>query len=203
MEIDHIYSKVKELKLQLQPRIKKLTDYINSSQRDKKTVYIVLAVVFLLVLIVFYNVFAGNSEKHQRQISALEGNLVKVRSLAGEYRQKKRQLEQLSGAIKKEDESLISVIEKIFIDNGIRRNRFSIKDSKLDESYSYELSGEATVQVELKEVPFKRVIDVLYSIQSRDSFLKVSNLRIRTKFNNSEMVDVSFKLSTFEIAQDM
>ncbi len=202
MEIDHIYSKVKELKLQLQPRIKKLTDYINSSQRDKKTVYIVLAVVFLLVLIVFYNVFAGNSKKHQRQISALEENLVKVRSLAGEYRQKKRQLEQLSGAIKKEDESLISVIEKIFIDNGIRRNRFSIKDSKLDESYSYELSGEATVQVELKEVPFKRVIDVLYSIQSRDSFLKVSNLRIRTKFNNSEMVDVSFKLSTFEIAQD-
>jgi len=57
--------------------------------------------------------------------------------------------------------------------------------------------------VELKNVPFKRVIDVLYSIQSRDSFLKVSNLRIRTKFNNSRMVDVSFKLSTFEIAQDM
>jgi len=166
-------------------------------------VYVALAIFSFLVLVAFYNLFSGNSQKHQKQIFALENNLVKVRSLASEYRQTKRRLERLSGAIKKEEESLISVIEKIFIDSGIRRNRFSIKDSKLDESYSYELSGEATVQVELKNVPFKRVIDVLYSIQSRDSFLKVSNLRIRTKFNNSRMVDVSFKLSTFEIAQDM
>lgn len=203
MDIDHIYSKIKELRLQLHPRIKKLTDYLNSSQKDKKMVYIALAIVSFLVLVAFYNLFAGNSKKHQKQIFALEKNLVKVRSLASEYRQTKRRLERLSGAIKKEEESLISVIEKIFIDSGIRRNRFSIKDSKLDESYSYELSGEATVQVELKNVPFKRVIDVLYSIQSRDSFLKVSGLRIRTKFNNSRMVDVSFKLSTFEIAQDM
>ncbi len=194
MDINGIYSKLRELIKQKNP--------LNGSQTDKKVVFMGLAVLFLFVLVIFYNMFIGNAGKYQKQLSVLEKDIKKVRLLADEYRQSKQRLDELSGAIKKENESLISVAEKIFIDNGIRRKNFSIKDSKLDEKYSYELSGEATVQVDINEVPFRRVIDVLYSIQSRDSFLKVSNLRVKTKFNNSNMVDASFKLSTFEIVQD-
>lgn len=194
MDVNHIYSSLRELIKQKNP--------LSGSQTDKRVVYTGLTVLSIFVLVIFYNVFIGDAGKYQKQLSVLEKDIKKVRLLADEYHRSKQRLDELSGAIKKENESLISVVEKIFIDNGIKRKNFSIKDSKLDETYSYELSGEATVQVDINEVPFRRVIDVLYSIQSRDSFLKVSNLRVKTKFNNSSMVDASFKLSTFEIVQD-
>lgn len=181
-------------------QIRKLTGFL-SSKSDRRTVYTGLVIICLFITIASYNMLAGNSGKYQKQLSVLENNLMQVRVLQNEYKQSKQRLDELIGTIKKENESLISVVEKIFIDNGIERTGFSIKDSKLDESYSYELSDEAVVQVDLKKVPLKRLIDVLYSIQNRDSFLKVSNLRLKIRFNRSELVDASFKLSTFEIAR--
>jgi len=89
------------------------------------------------------------------------------------------------------------------IDNDIERTSFSIKDSKIVLPDSEDLYDDSTVEVNVRKVPFNRVIDILYSIQNRDSFLKVSNLRLKTKFDKPELVDVSFKLSTFEFRQDV
>lgn len=197
MDIQDISSKIKDLRQYLSER---LEDSLNS-ERDRRAIYIGAAIVAFFILMGFYNTFVKNSNKYQNQSSALEEQLIKVKSLKNEYKQSKQRLDELSKSVKKEDEALISVVEKILVDNQIDRTSFSIKDSKLGESYSDEIFDESTVQVDLRKIPFNKVIDVLYSIQSRDSFLKVSNLRLKTKFDKPEQVDASFKLSTFEIGQ--
>lgn len=199
MDIKEISSKLKILRQYLSERL----DESLRSERDRRAIYIGAALLSFFVLFAFYNTFVKNSNKYQKQSTALEEQLLKVKSLKNEYKESKQKLGQLSKTVKKEDEALISVIEKILVDNQIERTSFSIKDSKLGESYSDQITDESTVQVDLRKIPFNKVIDILYSIQSRDSFLKVSNLRLKTKFDKPELVDVSFKLSTFEIGQSV
>ncbi|MGI9554162.1 MAG: hypothetical protein ACR2NC_04485 [Thermodesulfobacteriota bacterium] len=197
MNFNDISSKIRLAKQYL---AEKLEEALNS-ERDRRAIYVGVAIISFVVLFAFYNTFIKNSNKYQKQSSAIEEQLLKVKSLKNEFKQSRQKLNELSKTVKKEDEALISVVEKILVDNQIERTSFSIKDSKLGESYSEELTDESTVQVDLRKIPFNKVIDILYSIQSRESFLKVSNLRLKTKFDKPEQVDVSFKLSTFEIGQ--
>ena len=147
--------------------------------------------------------FFQDSNKYQKQTNALEAELVRVKSLREEYGQLKDRLRELTKAVKKENEALISVVEKVLVDNDIERTSFSIKDSKIVLPDSEDLYDDSTVEVNVRKVPFNKVIDILYSIQNRDSFLKVSDLRLKTKFDKPELVDVSFKLSTFAFRQDV
>ena len=195
MDIKDISSKIEVIKQHLAERFGEALN----SERDRRAIYVGAAILSFFVLMAFYNTFVKNSSKYRNQSTALEEQLIKVKSLKNEYKQSRQRLSELSKTVKKEDEALISVVEKILVDNQIDRTSFSIKDSKLGESYSDEISDESTVQVDMKRIPFNKVIDVLYSIQTRETFLKVSNLRIKTKFNKPEEVDASFKLSTFEI----
>ena len=197
MDIKEISSKINIIKQYLSVR---LEDALNS-ERDRRAIYIGAALLSFFILMAFYNTFVKNSNKYQNQSTALEEQFIKVKSLKNEYKQSKQRLDELSKTVKREDEALISVVEKILVDNQIERTSFSIKDSKLGESYSDQISDESTVQVTLRKIPFNKVVDILYSIQNRDSFLKVSNLRLKTKFDKPEQVDASFKLSTFEIGQ--
>ena len=197
------FDKIKEkLRYSVQFLSEKLEESMKS-ERERRAIIIGAVAIIALVLFVFFNTFFRDSNKYQKQSQALEAELIRVKSLGVEYGLLKDRLRELTKAVKKEDEALISVVEKVLIDNDIERTSFSIKDSKIVLPDSDDLYDESTVEVNVRKVPFNRVIDILYTIQNRDSFLKVSNLRLKTKFDKPELVDVSFKLSTFEFRQDV
>jgi len=173
------------------------------SERERRALFIGAGAIVALFLFVSFNTFFKDSNKYLKQTNALEAELVRVKSLREEYGQLKDRLRELTKAVKKENEALISVVEKVLIDNDIERTSFSIKDSKIVLPDSDDLYDDSTVEVNVRKVPFNRVVDILYSIQNRDSFLKVSDLRLKTKFDKPELVDISFKLSTFEFRQDV
>ena len=173
------------------------------SERERRAIFIGAGAIIVFILFASFNTFFKDSNKYQKQTNALEAELVRVKSLREEYVQLKDRLRQLTKAVKKENEALISVVEKVLIDNDIERTSFSIKDSKIVLPDSDDLYDDSTVEVNVRKVPFNKVIDILYSIQNRDSFLKVSGLRLKTKFDKPELVDISFKLSTFEFRQDV
>lgn len=180
----------------------KLDDSLKS-ERERRAIFIGIAAVILLVLFVSFNTFLKDSSRYQKQTTVLENELKRVKVLREEYGLLKDRLRELTKAVKKENEALISVLEKVLIDNDIERTSFSIKDSKIVLPDSDDLYDDSTVEVNVRKVPFNKVVDILYSIQNRDSFLKVSDLRLKTKFDKPELVDVSFKLSTFEFRQDV
>jgi type II secretory pathway component PulM len=180
----------------------KLDDSLKS-ERERRAIFIGIAAVIILVLFVSFNTFLKDSSRYQKQTTVLENELKRVKVLREEYGLLKDRLRELTKAVKKENEALISVLEKVLIDNDIERTSFSIKDSKIVLPDSDDLYDDSTVEVNVRKVPFNKVVDILYSIQNRDSFLKVSDLRLKTKFDKPELVDVSFKLSTFEFRQDV
>lgn len=193
MDLNKLYEKFKNI---LKVISNHLVDAL-SSERDKRVLIIGAVGLLLFILFFSYGSFSRSSRRYEKQVQVLENNLVEIRSLKKDYKASKDRLKELTKTVKKEEEALISVVEKILVDNQIERTSFSLKDSNVS-SGSEELYDETSVQVDLRKVPLYKVVEVLYTIQTRDSFLKVSNLRIKTKFDKPDLIDTSFSLSTFE-----
>lgn len=193
MDLNKLYEKFKKI-------LTVISNLLNDalrSQRDRRALIIGVVVVLLFILFFSYRSFSKSSSRYEKQVQVLENNLVEIRSLKKDYKASKDRLKELTKTVKKEEEALISVVEEILVDNQIERTSFSLKDSNIS-SGSEELYDETSVQVDIRKVPLYKVVDVLYKIQTRDSFLKVSNLRIKTKFDKPDLIDASFRLSTFE-----
>ena len=180
--------------------IRKITG-LTSSERDKKVLILGVICLLIFVFVFSFQSFSSSTEKYRKQIKVLEKDLKELKSLKNEYKISEARLKELTKSIKKEDEALISVVERILIDNQIDRKSFSIKDHNIRTSELDDLYDEKSVQVDVRKVSLRRMIDVLYEIQNRETFLKVSDLRIRTKFDKKDHLDVSFKLSTFGLKQ--
>ncbi|NIP30001.1 MAG: hypothetical protein GTO02_07265 [Candidatus Dadabacteria bacterium] len=168
------------------------------SERDKRAIKIATIAIgiFFSFLILKSLLTSGGGDK--QKVIVLRERLQQVKEMRSEYEYSKNLLKQLTASIKKEDEALISVVEKILVDSQIDKKSFSIKDTNVSSDGSEEIYNERTVQVDIKKITLQKAIDVLYSIQSRDSFLKVSNLKLKTKFGKENLLDMSFRLSTFE-----
>ena len=183
----------------LKERIVKFADARKISDRDKRALKIAaLAVVLFFGFMIFKGLFFGDNGD-AKKVVVLRDQLEKVKALKNEYEYSKNLLNSLTSSVRKEEEALISVVEKILVDNNVDRKSFSIKDSNVMSDVSEGFYDEKVVQVDVKKIDVQKVLDVLYSIQTRESFLKVSNLKLKTKFGQESLLDMSFRLSTFEL----
>jgi len=174
---------------------------LSSSERDVRAVRIGIAGLCLLIVYIVFHTLSSGTERLEKQVKQLETELVKVENLRSEYESSRKRIGELSSRIKEENEPLISVVEQILLDENIDRKNFSIKDVNLRTAESEDYYEEKSIDVELKELSLKDLVDILYKIQSTPSFLKVSNLNISTKFNKSDSMTVKLRVSTFEFRE--
>jgi type II secretory pathway component PulM len=174
---------------------------LSSSERDVRAVRIGIAGLCLLIVYIVFHTLSSGTERLEKQVKQLETELVKVENLRSEYEGSRKRIGELSSRIKEENEPLISVVEQILLDENIDRKNFSIKDVNLRTAESEDYYEEKSIDVELKELSLKDLVDILYKIQSTPSFLKVSNLNISTKFNKSDSMTVKLRVSTFEFRE--
>ena len=130
----------------------------------------------------------------------MRGQLNEIRAIKEEYRYSRDILAKVSGPMKEEKEALISVAEKALIRNGIDRRSFSIRGTN-PSVRGKGIEREKAVLVSINKVPIPRVMNILYSFQKSKTILKVSDLRIKTRFDNPNLTDVSFRLSTFSFSE--
>ena len=197
MDLQNIIEKIKSY-IQL-GRDKLLT--VSSTQRDRRAMLTLGVVVCVLVLYFVIHFFSSGTDRLEKRAGVLESELRKVKTLSAEYEQSKKMMSELAGKIKKEDEDLISLVEKVLLAENIQRQNFSIRDVNTRGSDNEDLFEEKSVDVELKRISLDDLVDILYKIQTKQSFLKVSNLNITTKVKQPESVNVKLRVSTFEFKQ--
>ncbi len=197
MEIGSAVERVKRVLSELRERFSRLS----SSERDVRAMRIGIAGLCLLVAYIVLHGFWSGTERLEKQVRQLETELGSVEDLRSEYERSAKIMKELSGKIKKEKEPLISVVEQILLDENIDRKNFSIKDVNLRTPESEDFVEEKSIDVELKDLSLKDLIDILYELQNTPSFLKVSNLNISTKFNKSDSMTVKLRVSTFEFKE--
>ncbi|MEW6145708.1 MAG: type 4a pilus biogenesis protein PilO [Thermodesulfobacteriota bacterium] len=197
MDIGSAGGGIKRAFSELRERVSRLS----SSERDVRAVRVGLAGLCLLIVYIVFHTFSSGTERLEKQVKQLETELVRIENLRSEYEGSKKRIEELSRRIKKENEPLISVVEQILLDENIDRKNFSIKDVNLRTAESEDFYEEKSIDVELKDLSLKDLVDILYKIQNTPSFLKVSNLNISTKFNKSDSMTVKLRVSTFEFRE--
>ncbi|HWP93573.1 MAG TPA: hypothetical protein VNN20_15375 [Thermodesulfobacteriota bacterium] len=194
MDINNFFESIKNLSNQWSERIQRLL----ASERDRKAVLLGAGVLFILIIYIIFQSFSSGKARLEKKAIALEADLKRIQSLRQEYVESKRRLEEVTSKIKTEDVALISVVEKVLVDVQVDRSNFSIS-SRTDTSG--DLYDEKSVDVDIKKIPLNKAVELLYKIQTNPNFLKVSKFRIRTRFDNPNLLDASFRVSTFKFKQ--
>lgn len=197
MDIGSAGESVKRVFGELRERFSRLS----SSERDVRAMRIGVAGLCLLIVYIVFHTFSSGAERLEKQVRQLETELGRIENLKSEYEGSRKRVAELSSRIKEESEPLISVVEQILLDENIERKNFSIKDVNLRTSESEDFYEEKSIDVELKDLSLKDLVDILYKLQNSPSFLKVSNLNISTKFNKSDSMTVKLRVSTFKFRE--
>lgn len=188
---------VDSLKL-LYHRIRERIQQVSASKRDKRAVIISAIAISVFIIFTIFQFLSTGTESLTKKVDALNSDLEKVKNLRERLEQSNRRISQLTSSYKSGDEALISVVEDILVNEQIDRGSFSIKDSNTSAQVPDDLYDEKSVDVEIRKIPLNKIVDLLYKVQVGQSLLKVSNLRIRTRFDNPGLIDVNFRISSFE-----
>ena len=182
-----------------EPLVGRVRDIVGTrdfSARDVRALKIGAAVVAVFIVFSVYRAVLPGGSAVRSEVSQMRLQLNEIRALKEEYRYSRDLLSKVSGSMKEEKEALISVVEKVLIRNGIDRRSFSIRGtSPLTRGRGIE--RERAVLVKINKVSVPRVLNALYVFQKSRNILKISDLRIKTRFDNPDLTDVSFRLSTF------
>lgn len=193
------FSKIKDFFADIK---KTLLGKINVSEITERDRYILFGCLGIFAAVLIYlTVFSFTSavSSLEKKVLVLENDLQRVYELKTEYAISSKQLKMLIKENPKQG-PLISTIEKILLEENVDRKKFSIKDKNKRNKDTEEIYNEKSVDVTIKQIPLGKMIDVLYAFQSKSktSYLKVKGLRVRTRFDSSNSVDLFFMVSTFE-----
>lgn len=174
---------------------------ISSTERDRRALIIGSSGLVLLILYLVFHSISSGTDRLEKRVVQLESELGRVQELKTEYEESEKKIAVLSSKIKEEDEPLISIVEQILLSENLDRKNFSIRDVNLRTSTSEDFYEERSIDVELKNISLKDLVDILYKIQNAPSFLKVSNLNLSTKFDRSDSMTVKLRVSTFRFKE--
>lgn len=196
MNTNALFDDLKSQISQYREKIKRLV----VTERDRRALMIGGVGAALLLIYIIFQVFSSGSGRLEKQAEAMRQDMNKLNSLKAEYNESKRRAEQIAREVKTGNHDLVSLIENAVIEAQIPRGSFSINSRTPASTDLYE---EKMVDVEVKKVSLERAVAVLYQIQSKPTFLKVSKFSVRTRFDNVNLVDVSFRVSAYEFKQEV
>ena len=165
------------------------------SPRDLRAAKIGGAVVCAFLAFSLYRAVSPDGPGMRGELEILRSQMREVRAIGQEYRYSSDLLRRV-GSLGEEKEALISVAERALLGNRIARDSFSIRGTN-PAGKSEAVEGERVVVVQVNSVPLSSLINVLHAFQESDSILMVSDLVIKTRFDDPGLTDASFRLSTF------
>jgi len=196
MDIDSIRQKIQEFIEKSREKFYSLT----STERDRRALLLGGSAIVIIVIYLVFHSYSSGTDHLQKRSAQLEKELREVKVLKAEYEDSNKKIVELSSKIKKENEALISVVEKILLNEKLDRTNFSIRDVNSRTNSNEDFYEEKSVDVELNKISLSNLVDILYKLQNKPS-LKVSNVNISTKLGKSDWMNVKLRVSTYEFKQ--
>jgi type II secretory pathway component PulM len=196
MDIDSIRQKIQDLIEKSREKFYSLT----STERDRRALLLGGSAIVIIVIYLVFHSYSSGMDHLQKRSAQLEKELREVKVLKAEYEDLNKKIVELSSKIKKENEALISVVEKILLNEKLDRTNFSIRDVNSRTNSNEDFYEEKSVDVELNKISLSNLVDILYKLQNKPS-LKVSNVSISTKLGKSDSINVKLRVSTYEFKQ--
>jgi DNA-binding FrmR family transcriptional regulator len=173
-----------------------LAAWDNLSVRERMLLSIMgaTALVFLLALAVV-NPLLGVLDRGSQRIDGAEQQLQAMVRLQRDYREVHGQLESIEEKIRgnKERRNVLTQLEALAASADVKVDAMQERQAANNEKYR-----ETRVEVALKSVTLAQTTEYLHSIETSERLFAVKSMRIRTRTDGSDLLDVSFTVSSFE-----
>jgi hypothetical protein len=152
----------------------------------------------LLATIVFFAlvspVISAQASAHER-VEAAEKDLQMMVRLRREYEEINARLASIEQRIRSNQDrrNTLTLLESLASAAAVKINSMEERSSPDHESYR-----ETRVEVSLKNVTLTQVVSLLHSIESSPRQFSVKGLRIKTRADKNDTLEVGFTVSSFE-----
>jgi len=168
------------------------------SGREKKLVAVALcAVVLVFTAGLLY--FGGNwMDKRESRVKSARASLEQIKSLESEYRAAEKRDKQSASRLEKNPISFFSLLENTATKFGLKLNELNERTVPVKDADILETSAD----VNFKQVSIDRLSAFIKEIEGDSSggLVKVKKLKVKTRYDNGELLDVNMTVATWKPA---
>lgn len=136
----------------------------------------------------------GASERAARRLATAENELRGVQELRARYDEMNARLATVEARIRSGPTGeIFTTLEELARQSAVKVDSMEPRTSPASDEYR-----ETKVQVALKGVTLAQVVNYLHRIETTPQLLSVKSLRVRTRGDKPELLDVTFTVSSFE-----
>ncbi len=162
-------------------------------EKHLKPLIAVVLILFLLSIAWIYTSHQQRLDRLDRKIESTRNELTQFNISLQDYLELELQIKKLSSGTTQQN--LISSVEDATEQISARSQLSYVRPQpdKIRDGLT-----EEGVEIKLEKLQLHQLVELLYQFDQSDQILKVSQLRIRTRFDNSEQLDTSITLSRFK-----
>ena len=178
-------------------KIDQVKDYIMGlSERDRQIVIGASIAAFTMILIGTFLIISTTLSSMEKSLEDEIANFDKVLALKDQYQSSFGMLRKIEHTISKmpKDFSLATHLEDLAKKNGVKIDSIGPPRNPAKPNDYYK---ETQVEVKIKELSLKTLVNFLYEIENSKEFLKITSIRIRPNYSNPVYLDLVFSVSTF------
>ncbi|MFH1810862.1 MAG: type II secretion system protein GspM [Pseudomonadota bacterium] len=168
------------------------------SGRERLLVGVTVVAVLLFAFVGSTLLVDAHLTKAQRRLSERRTQLTQILGLEGQYRDAQRERETTKQQLARNNVQLFSLLPKVAGEFGLTLNdlnerRTPLKDSGIDE---------ISVDVNLKQMSLDKLDGFLERVEQGGpaGMVKVLKIKVKTRFDNAELLDVNMKVATYKPA---
>lgn len=166
------------------------------SERERRLVAVTAAVAVLMVVGGAFWWASSTLDARARRVRSLDESLQQILALETQYREAAEREQQSASRLRSNSVSLFSVLQRSAGELGLVLNDLNERQVPMREGGLTEVS----VEVNLKQVSIDKLSLFLEKIEGRSSagLVKVMKLKVKTRHDNDELLDVNMTVSTWK-----
>lgn len=174
--------------------------FLNLQPREQIFALIGVAALVLLVFGLPISLAGGRLSSLEEQISQGRDKQREIVRRLEQFRRLQQELKNVEGQISAGfDPTITTTMESLAEKSGIKERIENIKERG---QTPQELFDEVSADVRLTKLTLPQLVDYLYSIEHHPNlFLKIKNIHIKRRYDNKQLLDVGFQVSTYKLQQ--
>ncbi len=164
---------------------------------ERERILVLIAGVMLVLLVFYFGVIQsslGLRSNAQYRLTQAEQQLTVMSRLRKEFDDVNERLTSIEQQILKSTRgTLRTTLEALALASQVTVDSMEPQSTPSDDRYR-----ETKVEVALKQVTLRQTVSYLHEIESSEEVLSVKSLRMRTRKDQPDFLDVTFTVSTFE-----
>lgn len=169
------------------------------TEREKRLVLLTGGVAAVVIVVIGMTLVGSALEKREKRVALRRDEIAQLETLREKYQEAVAAEERSKRRITSNTASLFSLLQKAAGEVGLSLTDLNERRAQVKDAPDI---TEVTVDLNLKEISVDKLNTLLEKIEGKrsDGVIKVTKLKVKTRFDNPEMLEASMTVSTWKAA---